>query len=282
MINQNDVLIKNTAQIFRVARKVTGLTQVEVANAIGISQSSVSKYESGILQPSALDWFNFCSLVNIDSTKALKDGYIDNCSRIKEFFYKDMGFTVPRRYKQNRQLKVREMLPLVAHYKLQYGDEGWEQLTDKLKMDPDYFHVYDASVSLHFLEDFLAHLPGTGKGFLDQAAKLSGNLEMHGELKGFYQNASFAPNVGLAFVKKESLYEELFDVEQNLKGNKQTFVFIPKKDFEKEASSQFWGMYTHFKVEALRNFIVANSRMKEVPTVFSAPRGKGLEIRLSA
>ena len=281
MVN-NEILLQNTARIFRVARKVTGMTQVEVAKAIGISQSSVSKYEAGILQPSALDWFNFCTLVNLDSTKALKDGYIDNCSRIKEFFYKDMGFTTPRRYKQNRHLKVREVLPMLVQYQAQFGEKGWLELAEKLKVDPDYFHVYDAPLSLNFLEDFMAQLPGTGKGFLDQAAKLSGDLAMHGDLKSYYQNASFSPNVGLAYVKKTSLYEEIFDVEQSLKGNKQTFVFIPKDDFNSVGTPQFWNMYTHFKVESLRNFIVANSRSKESPVFISPQKGKGLEIRLTA
>ena len=44
----------NTAQkIFLDYRKKTGMTQVEMANAFGISQGNISKIERGLLIPNA-------------------------------------------------------------------------------------------------------------------------------------------------------------------------------------------------------------------------------------
>jgi transcriptional regulator with XRE-family HTH domain len=56
----------------RVHRKSNGLTQKEVADVLGISQSNFSKMENALLQPSAIQWMSFCQLVEIPFDIALK------------------------------------------------------------------------------------------------------------------------------------------------------------------------------------------------------------------
>ena len=46
--------------IYRNARLKAQQTQIEFALILGKSQSYVSKLEKGILEPTALEWFEFC------------------------------------------------------------------------------------------------------------------------------------------------------------------------------------------------------------------------------
>jgi transcriptional regulator with XRE-family HTH domain len=47
-------------------RKRLGLTQIQVAEKLGISQSFLSKLENAKAEPSALQWLHFCELTQID------------------------------------------------------------------------------------------------------------------------------------------------------------------------------------------------------------------------
>jgi DNA-binding XRE family transcriptional regulator len=47
-------------------RKRLGLTQIQVAEKLGISQSFLSKLENAKAEPSALQWLQFCEITQID------------------------------------------------------------------------------------------------------------------------------------------------------------------------------------------------------------------------
>ncbi len=46
-------------------RKKRGVTQVELAARLGISQATLSKMENGLAEPTAVQWFEFCRLMKI-------------------------------------------------------------------------------------------------------------------------------------------------------------------------------------------------------------------------
>lgn len=52
-------------EIMKATRKRLRLKQGDVAKALQVSQSAVSKFESGTLVPSAVQWFEFCRLIGI-------------------------------------------------------------------------------------------------------------------------------------------------------------------------------------------------------------------------
>jgi transcriptional regulator with XRE-family HTH domain len=59
---------KQIGETIRAVRKSKGMTQVVVARAIGVSQSNFSKFEAGILEPSASQWFAFCQVTKTSYT----------------------------------------------------------------------------------------------------------------------------------------------------------------------------------------------------------------------
>jgi DNA-binding XRE family transcriptional regulator len=65
------------AYLFKITRKTVGLTQVEVAQALDVSQSFVSKIEKGELTLTAVQWFQFCTLA-MSRKRQIFDGKLPN------------------------------------------------------------------------------------------------------------------------------------------------------------------------------------------------------------
>src|SRR5947209_7844593 len=58
--------LAQVAAALKSNRKRLGLTQIQVAEKLGISQSFLSKLENAKAEPSALQWLHFCELTQID------------------------------------------------------------------------------------------------------------------------------------------------------------------------------------------------------------------------
>jgi hypothetical protein len=275
-------LLDNTARIFRIGRKVIGHTQVDVATALGVSQGTVSKYEAGILQPSALDWFNFCTLVNIDSYRSLKDGYIDNCSRIQEGPHQKMGFTLPKRYRERQHLMVREVLPLVNTARAEVSDEQWAAWLKSTKLDPDYLYVYDAPLSLSFMQDLVNAdvLRSKPRRFLEKAAKSAGDLGLHGNLGPVYNLETDSQGIVRAYLNKTDLYEDVFSYHAVVQAGRMRLTIEPRLPSGNQDEKAFLDIYLDYKLEALRQLVTENSRQNVPVQIFEDKNRRGLEIGL--
>lgn len=58
---------------FKNARKEAGLTQQQVADAIGLDRSAIAHYEMGDTMPNARNLTQICELLNISLVELLKD-----------------------------------------------------------------------------------------------------------------------------------------------------------------------------------------------------------------
>lgn len=61
-----DIVESRMCELFKKQRQSRGLTQIDVAKLIGITQASVSKIEAGTVAPSALSWLRFCNALFLD------------------------------------------------------------------------------------------------------------------------------------------------------------------------------------------------------------------------
>ena len=66
-------LTQNIARALKTGRKKLGMSQIEMSKALGISQSSISKLEAAILEPSAIDWIRFCLITSTPPDVFLKE-----------------------------------------------------------------------------------------------------------------------------------------------------------------------------------------------------------------
>src|SRR4051812_23679776 len=107
----------------RAARKRIGLTQMGVAQALGISQSALSKMESARLIPSAPQWFAFCEITTI-SADSLTLGYLErNKPALLTNAEVEGGFKLPKRFAEFRGSKVRAVMPFLIVFKETLGEE---------------------------------------------------------------------------------------------------------------------------------------------------------------
>ena len=60
------------AENFRNARKKSGLTQQQVADALGLDRSSIAQYERGFSKPSFDNIAKICSLLNVSLDELIK------------------------------------------------------------------------------------------------------------------------------------------------------------------------------------------------------------------
>lgn len=66
VVHSNHPGLALVAAALKTHRKRLGLTQIQVAEKLGISQSFLSKLENAKAEPSALQWLQFCELTQID------------------------------------------------------------------------------------------------------------------------------------------------------------------------------------------------------------------------
>jgi len=59
--------LKKESQFIKTQRRARGLSQMEMARQLGISQSHLSKIENGLSQIGIREWFNFCEICGISA-----------------------------------------------------------------------------------------------------------------------------------------------------------------------------------------------------------------------
>lgn len=62
-----------TCHIIRDERLARDLTQIEMANELGISQSALSKIENLAMMPTLIPWLKFCSTFNLPANLPLDE-----------------------------------------------------------------------------------------------------------------------------------------------------------------------------------------------------------------
>ena len=62
-----------TCHIIRDERLARELTQIEMANELGISQSALSKIENLAMMPTLIPWLKFCSTFNLPANLPLDE-----------------------------------------------------------------------------------------------------------------------------------------------------------------------------------------------------------------
>jgi transcriptional regulator with XRE-family HTH domain len=140
--------------IMKAARKFKRFNQAEVAKAIGCSQSALSKMEHNLLIPSAPQWFLFSRFTSIPP-ESLEMGIIDRHSPIRfNSSEVSLGFKIPKRYRQQRALKMREIYPFLQF--LQKDSPGLvKEFISSTGLDPEFFLDFDNLINFNLISDVI-------------------------------------------------------------------------------------------------------------------------------
>jgi len=256
--------MQKLASLMRCARKEAGLTQVQMAQHLGITQGTYSKIEKGRLVLSTPEWYHFCKTTNIDPNSFLL-GHIDRGQDVELGDRLEVGlFSISKQYGRNAGISVRQLRPL-----LQFGASilGGEELNVILKkefdIDPDFFTDLGNRLNLNFKLDFLRLLQarcGLGRSTI-------------GHLGSFLHNSFSSGETNLldaveGFIKETKKYQANFTYTVNKRSPNSLEVGVVANThipaFERPENAPVMELYSDYIREVLRNLAPNSTSTVEV------------------
>ncbi len=241
---------KHISQLWKVGRLLIGKTQVELSKELGISQSSISKYES----------------------QALELGYIDGCTKFKVKLHRTSAFKLPLKYRGDFALKVREIIPFKECVVKDLGQTGWEKFLDEVNIVPELFFIYDFQLSLRFIFDLADwYQQKTNANLFEMVEKHFAHLENHGEFGKQYLKQKTANDLLSNVLDNQPYYQRAFTTEtsQTAKGLSVKLVVEPEmNDVFGEVKTR---QYLLHKINAFQAILNQNTSFKGDFEI--APRG---------
>ncbi len=158
--------------LMKAARKFKKFNQSDVADAIGCSQSALSKMEHNLLIPNAPQWFLFSRFTAIPP-ESIEMGIIDRHSKVKlNDESVSLGFKLPKRFRLNRAQKVREIYPFFQYLEKRVGTDAYLQFTHNLGIDSEFFLDFDNTISFQLIVDVINFYINAGIKSKDQIEEL--------------------------------------------------------------------------------------------------------------
>jgi transcriptional regulator with XRE-family HTH domain len=140
--------------LMKAARKFKKLNQSDVAEAIGCSQSALSKMEHNLLTPNAPQWFLFSRFTSIPP-ETLELGIIDRQTEVRlNNESVSAGFKLPKRYRINKSQKVREVYPFLHALQRMYPQDH-QLFLDNAGIDEEFYIDFDNLVSFQIIVDLI-------------------------------------------------------------------------------------------------------------------------------
>lgn len=197
-------------ELVRAARKRAGLSQEQLATALGTSQSFVSKIEAGILNLGLIEWSKFYKITDIP-LKSFEDIYVDipEVIRIKSFISEGL-FKIPKQYAYLRGQSVRFLMPMIKYFENSLGKEELRKYLKKEGIDPDYFHFYQSTLNFNFFMNMAKTLSTRGlltRSNIDEVTAFAQAPEAHGELAS---GLRFAKNISKKIILYSPKYQADF------------------------------------------------------------------------
>jgi transcriptional regulator with XRE-family HTH domain len=232
-----------TSRIMRTSRKAKGWTQVEFSKMLGVSQSALSKLESGILIPSVHQWFEFCGFAEIPADSHIS-GYLDRLQEI-QFQHKIEveNFKVKKDYLVDAGSSARSMAPLIQWLYSSMGESKARKLIKEMGVDADYFVDLSHPINFRFFADLMDVLKKKGlikKQGLSGMTQFASEKGAHGSLFNNYQNAGDVENLMKVVFSKSAFYECNFDYAIEHSGSdKVEFSVTPREHLVKNRNLKF-------------------------------------------
>lgn len=275
--------------LMKAARKFKKFNQADVAQAIGCSQSALSKMEHNLLVPSAPQWFLFARFTSIPP-ETLETGVIDRHSKVK--FNNDqvsLGFKIPKKYRHFRAEKVREIYPFLQFLEKKMTPPLHKEFMLTTGLDPEFFLDFDNLISFQLFLDSIQYFISLGK---------SSPSDIKG-IVNFGQNDIYWNHYGVEWKKLEKVSDVLVEFAQeqiffqtdfqikveNITG-KTTISYYPEyhlKQMASSASAEVVQFLNHYREATLENLIerVLGQKVKVelIPEVSASALGARFEVK---
>lgn len=272
--------------LMKAARKFKKFNQAEVAQAIGCSQSALSKMEHNLLIPSAPQWFLFSRFTSIPP-ETLETGIIDRRSQVK--FNNDqvsLGFKIPKRYRHFRAGKVREVYPFILYLDKKMSPPEGKDFIDSTGLEGEFFLDFDNLVNFQLMLDAISYFIKIGK---DSAKDIQDIVEFQDEI---YWNHCCEVKQGSVsallteYAAQQQFFQGDFQLKVETLGHKVLISFFPEyhlKQFAQNATTemvQFLNNYRALTLECLVHRVLHQKvHVELVAETQNSPLGARFEIK---
>ncbi|MES2525848.1 MAG: helix-turn-helix transcriptional regulator [Bdellovibrionota bacterium] len=264
--------------IMKAARKFKKFNQADVANAIGCSQSALSKMEHNLLIPSAPQWFLFSRFTSIPP-ESLENGVIDRHIKVK-FNSEDvsLGFKIPKKYRSQRSQKAREVYPFLQYIEKTQGKNALTEFQTYTGLDPEFFLDFDNLINFQLIADTMNYFIRLGKNRHETIQEIVslGQNKLYWDHYGVeWKKLGTAKAVLTEYIADQLFFQADFQLHLEESGDRLILTYIPEQHLKqfKDADEDlvnFLNEYRKFTIEGLLKHVLG---VRATVNVLSSERG---------
>lgn len=246
--------------LMRAARKFKNLNQAEVAQAIGCSQSALSKMEHSRLLPDAHQWFLFARFTAIPP-ETIELGVIDRHTRVLLNDAQDLR--LPKRFRLNRAQKVKEIYPLIHYFDSINESKLMNDFFKNSKLETEFFLDFDNLVSFQLMIDLINLFikEGISKESQIREIVLVGQDSIYWDhYFGNWMKFQSVKELLIEYIFQQPFFQSDFDISLTERDGHIIFTYLPKehivlnmKDVS-EQTKQWLILYRKYTIENLVKF----------------------------
>ncbi len=285
----NNQSLYSIGPLMKAARKFRKLNQADVAQAIGCSQSALSKMEHDLLVPSAPQWFLFARFTSI-APESLEAGIIDRHLKVK--FNDDqvsLGFKIPKRYRLHRAEKVREIYPFLQYLEKNMKPPLHSEFMLSTGLDAEFFLDFDNLISFQlFLDaaDFFLKLGLGSSEEIKEIVRMGQNEIYWDDFDIEWRKLESTQSLLEAFAREQVFFQSDFQIKvENLTG-KVIVNYYPEyhlKQMATNAAPELIGFLNTYRAATLENlvdkFVAHRIHVDLIPEVAASPLAARFEVR---
>ncbi len=246
--------------LMRAARKFKNLNQADVAQAIGCSQSALSKMEHNRLLPDAWQWFLFARFTAIPP-ESIEVGIIDRHTRVLMNDAQDLR--LPKRFRLNRAQKVKEIYPFINYLDSINEQKLINEFFKNSKLETDFFLDFDNLVSFQLVVDLINLFIKVGidtESQIRQIVQTGQDAIYWDHYFGGWMKFKSVKELLIEYIFQQPYFQGDFDLSLADREGNLIFTYLPKehvvltiKDVT-EQTKQWLILYRKFTLENLVKF----------------------------
>ena len=257
----NEQATYSIGPLMKAARKFKKLNQADVAQAIGCSQSALSKMEHNLLIPSAPQWFLFARFTSIPP-ETLETGVIDRHTKVK--FNNDqvsLGFKIPKKYRHYRAEKVREIYPFLVYLEKKMDPPLQREFTHSTGIDHEFFLDFDNLINFQLFLDTLDYFIRIGKNSEQEIREIVkiGQNDIYWDHYGVeWKTLENVSAVLTEFAKEQVFFQTDFQIKVETITGKTIISYFPEyhlKQLGAGVSPDLLKMLNNYREATLENLI---------------------------
>lgn len=278
--------------LMKAARKFKKFNQADVAQAIGCSQSALSKMEHNLLVPSAPQWFLFARFTSIPP-ETLETGVIDRHTKVK--FNNDqvsLGFKIPKKYRHFRAEKVREIYPFLTYLEKKQNPPQNKEFMLATGLENEFFLDFDNLINFQLFADTIDFFIKLGKNSREEIKGIArfGQNDVYWNHYGIeWKKLNNIPAVLNEYAAEQVFFQTDFQMKVETSTGKTTVSYFPEYHLKQISTTvspeviQFLNYYREATLENLIERVLGQQiNVELIAEANTSPLGARFEIKSAA